>query len=87
MSEVGEIWALEEEVADGFGDVAATAVWRCFELETVLVNIEEGVSGKNLGYGIGKIHVRDSAARLWRWEEGTLMLPLLEQTHSLVHKL
>ena len=64
LSEVGEIWVLEEEVADGFGDVAATVVWRCFELELVLVNVEEGVSGKNLGYRIGKLHIRDSAARL-----------------------
>ena len=68
---IGEIWALKEDVADGFGKVAATSVWRCFELESVLVNIEEGVSGKDLGYGIGKIHVRVSAARLWRWAECT----------------
>jgi hypothetical protein len=34
---VGEIWALEEEVADGFGSVAATAVGRVLGFETMLV--------------------------------------------------
>ena len=84
MPEVGEILALNKEVADGFKDVAATAVWRCFELESVLVNIEEGVSGKNLMMrSISVIRPRDSGVG----KKARVMLPLLEQTHSLFHKL